>query len=197
VKKNQGATIGAVLMAALLVRGTGSGFLGTARTEEGKSATQTAARGIKKGEGPWIASCEYWAPLRLVEKDSASENSSVKVTLKKSTDELSGTLVTPDSAQEAACEGSENSWGFPQKSTPVIAAIIAAQVLHFGEVFGTIENKNSLQCFPRISWNPVPRIKFIGGIKLGSIFLQTATKQFGTLLQNGGIVAAHGRQFNL
>jgi len=63
--KNQGTVVGTVLVTALLVRGVGTGFLGSGESEKGKTASQTSGKQIKSGEGPWVASCDYWASVRL------------------------------------------------------------------------------------------------------------------------------------
>jgi len=125
VNKNQGTTIGAVLMAALLVRGVGPSFLGSGQTEENRPAGQSSTEKVKTGEGPWLASCEYWAPVRLIEPKAASKDSGVHVKLEKSSDGIQGTITTPDNVQKAVCEGSENSWGFPDETSPAITAVIA------------------------------------------------------------------------
>lgn len=113
-------------MAALLFRGGATGFLGSGESGKEKAAAQTSAQQIKGGEGPWIASCEYWAPARLPDGDVAvSPEPSIKISLDASNQKVYGTIDASKTDAEPTCEGAKTSWGLPTTYTPRITTIIA------------------------------------------------------------------------
>jgi hypothetical protein len=76
VNRNTGATVSILALAALLF---GKGFVPTGHESSGTRPAAASRQAGKKviGEGPWNASCEYWAPARpAVEPASGAGDSS-------------------------------------------------------------------------------------------------------------------------
>jgi hypothetical protein len=129
MEKSHGATLGTVILAALLLRP------GTMDTPEAKPAVNPASTpaGLQgkavSGDGPWVASCEFWAPERLAPPLTASP-STVALESKGSSGSLSFKATV--SEEERDCEGEKGKWGVPrpgefvgQEAKPKITAIIA------------------------------------------------------------------------
>ena len=83
MNKTQGATVGAILAAGLLMRPGGQTT--TPVPVPGHAAT-TKSQGSAKiagGEGPWIASCRYWSPAReLAASPTAQKTATVDLAVK-------------------------------------------------------------------------------------------------------------------
>ena len=81
MNKTQGATVGAILAAGLLMRPAGQN---TTAVQVPDHAAISGARGVEgtvgEKEGPWIASCRYWSPAR--QHDSRPERKTATVDLK-------------------------------------------------------------------------------------------------------------------
>ena len=74
MEKSQGATLGAVILAALFLRpGTAnSPQQQSAATPRSAAFTSTLQGNAVSGDGPWVASCEFWAPERPAPDDDTS-----------------------------------------------------------------------------------------------------------------------------
>lgn len=125
MNKRQGLTLGAILAAGLLLRPAGS-----PAPQQGQSSTggtsllSSSASMAAQGQGPWIASCNYWAPMR---PPASSKNSA----------EVHGTLDAEDSGidlhvrlnqtnqdRELGCQNDPvKRWGFPAHPIDVTAII--------------------------------------------------------------------------
>jgi hypothetical protein len=129
MEKSHGATLGTVILAALLLRP------GTTDNPEPKSTFNRASapaslRGAAvSGDGPWVASCEFWAPERLAPQETASP-STVAFGSKTSSGSLSVRATV--SKEKADCVGESGKWGIPVArhfvglaAKPAITAIIA------------------------------------------------------------------------
>ena len=126
MNKNQGIITGLVLAAALIFRpavspSTGASPANTSATDASSSSAQAETL-----EGPWIASCNYWAPV------------SAATPLPPSDPEIYGTfnqkpvslhLNLPDSPKpERGCPVSKTTehWGFPDDTAAIhVTALIA------------------------------------------------------------------------
>jgi hypothetical protein len=132
MNKSQGTTMGAVLLAALLFRAGGPGTPASQNLDKSTGVTHGAEK-IVAGDGPWAASCSYWAPARSAQEAVQSE-ASVTVALAENGHALNGSL-TGHSQGASECEETENKkWGFPEipdltkGSTPLglnVVAVIA------------------------------------------------------------------------
>jgi hypothetical protein len=126
--KGQGyTTIGAVLLAGIMFRGS-MNVSPSDSADKTKDAVITAAEKPETGEGPWLASCRYWAVVRTNEPHPAKTTPpTVGFKLKPSATGIEGS-ITGLSESPATCEKNHDSWGIPSKNsspTPEIHAIIA------------------------------------------------------------------------
>jgi hypothetical protein len=79
-----------------------------------------------KGVGPWVASCQYWAPARLAIPKGESEGQ-ISINLRSNHAQLDA-HVTADEAKDQSCLGTADPWGIPDASGPLqpnITSIIA------------------------------------------------------------------------
>ena len=142
MEKSQGATLGTVILAALLLRpGTANSPEPKATTEPGSAITASLQGKAVDGDGPWVASCEFWAPERsapeeadssaLVVTESKNANGNPLFQAKESQeesdcrapDESRDTKETPRDNKDDA--GAVAKWGIPAGSKPTVTAIIA------------------------------------------------------------------------
>jgi hypothetical protein len=125
MNKGLGATtFGAILLAGFLfqVKPGTSPSASQRNTAPAQSATKPLT-----GEGPWMASCKYWAEAHSFDPPTASDTSpDLDVTL-----HVSGKVVESHiksaPAPEPTC-GSRDSWGIPLETStprPEISAIVA------------------------------------------------------------------------
>lgn len=129
MNKGQGATFGAIVLAGLLVHPLSTLTPAASSPIDAGTAGAGAAGATSAvtGEGPWIASCKYWAPSRPSEDQEASPPETsfdLKITSTQFDSHVTGST---DAA--AACQGSKDPWGIPAASValkPDITAIIAA-----------------------------------------------------------------------
>jgi hypothetical protein len=130
MNKRQGLALGAVLAAGLLLRpGAAPSRLGE---QPGNNTAVLNAAGATEaeGEGPWEASCQYWAPLsppKTGKKPDTSPN--------EFHDTLQGNgnrvqfhvqVDAKDQSRELPCGGTEpDRWGFPNDSRLNVTTLIA------------------------------------------------------------------------
>jgi hypothetical protein len=126
--KGQGLMVSAVLAAGLLLRPVGSsapeqGESTKAGTVASPSATPDA------GEGPWIASCDYWAAARKPEDHPQNRLSEIHnaFDVNNSGIDLHIKLDETSNEHESGCGSDQlQRWGFPAEGGPMnITAIIA------------------------------------------------------------------------
>ncbi len=133
MNKTQGATTGAamVLAAGAFLRPAPQSNVSLPSNT--RSATQTASAGINltgaQGEGPWKASCQYWAPVRPAEGKTDPVPSKILLTVTGTEQRLDSHLQVSAAPEGSTCEGSSDPWGIPEKlpdgSQPEITAIVA------------------------------------------------------------------------
>jgi hypothetical protein len=124
--KGQGyTTIGAVLLAGIMFRGS-MNVSPSDYADKTKDAILTAAEKPETGEGPWLASCRYWAVVRTNEPSAATTPPKIDFTLKPAATGIEGS-ITGLSESPATCGNNTDPWGIPENSsaTPEIHAIIA------------------------------------------------------------------------
>jgi hypothetical protein len=113
VEKSQGITIATVLAAAVLTHPGGG-------PHPAFNAAQAMAKipGIRaEGDGPWFASCQYWAPDRLAGKDEPYKPDTVWTAAK-------GGYLEFNRQPETECGAdTEKRWGFPAKIATVEPAM--------------------------------------------------------------------------
>ena len=140
MNNKRGMTVGAIVLTGvtgifLRPLATFSAANGSAKKAAAGAVETVALSNVIRGEGPWIASCEYWAPVRVDERDDLDElKLSVKVdvdTRSFSASAAASGLAAPQpsgqSPDAVSCPGAKDQWGIPVSSTqkPQITAIIA------------------------------------------------------------------------
>ena len=114
MEKSQGITIGTVLAAAIFTHPLGGTHptINAAALSAVKAATSIPGARVE-GEGPWVASCQYWAPDRLASKDEPYKPDTVWAQAK-------GGYLEFDRRPENECGPElEKRWGFPAKIAAV------------------------------------------------------------------------------
>jgi hypothetical protein len=130
--RNQGTTLGAVLIAALLFR---TGMQPSPKsTSEDQPASATASVTQVVGEGPWTASCRYWAPERkYVPSDPGVEEISTADVQPTKAPFPSYHVSFKDPSTLWKCGKDINIWGIPtdmpKPSGDVIIAIVPDPVI--------------------------------------------------------------------
>jgi hypothetical protein len=158
MNKNQGLTVGAILLAGLIARSvsTNQTEIREAPRRASAAATRSAAPRESYAIGPWIASCNYWASVRpFLEDPDSSQFSSPKDASAKGEEACIGnqTLalkgirnlfrgkVAPKGNQinrqfildrdegELGCRNTNGAmWGFPNDSSAITVTTIIATV---------------------------------------------------------------------
>ena len=83
MNRNQGITAGAILAAGLMLRPTAS-VSPVSMVEHGaEAAASKTVAGRADEDGPWLASCKYWAPVREVPTDSGKKKTTVKISIQQ------------------------------------------------------------------------------------------------------------------
>ena len=113
MNKSLGASLGALVFAAVLLRTTGS----TSNPPAGNHATDSppAAAGKKSaGDGPWSASCDYWAPARPFAESDSSGQTNLSFTLDHTQHSLTAILPDMPDKREPQCGAdTQERWGLP------------------------------------------------------------------------------------
>jgi hypothetical protein len=128
MNKGQGFAVGALLAAALLLRPLGSGTPQQAESPKGGTGEAVPAAPREAQEGPWIASCSYWAPARRLEDQRAKKPAEVHATLDTKNGEVNLQAHLKESGNtESPCgDKPQTRWGFPTQGGPInVTAIIA------------------------------------------------------------------------
>jgi hypothetical protein len=130
MEKSHGATLGTVVLAALLLR---PGTTGTPELKPEVNPASTAA-GLQgkaiTGDGPWVASCEFWAPEWRAPTPSTN---TFPTSFSLQSEDARGNLSLQGKvSQERDCDGETGKWGIPKAvefpepdTTPKITVIIA------------------------------------------------------------------------
>jgi hypothetical protein len=83
VNKTQGATVGAILAAGLLMRPGGQTTTPVPVPGHAAATKSQGSAKIAGEEGPWIASCRYWSPARkLADSPTAQKTATVDLAVK-------------------------------------------------------------------------------------------------------------------
>jgi hypothetical protein len=128
MNKGQPLALGGVLAAALLLRQAGSyAPQGAPPSDFGKNGSAAAAA-LDAREGPWIASCNYWAVTRRSDAYLPVRPPDVSGTLGTLALNLHIDLQETSRRPELGCGGKWiDRWGFPKNGgQPHVTAIIAA-----------------------------------------------------------------------
>src|SRR5437868_102762 len=137
MSKSLGATtFGAILLTGFLFQAKhgASPIAGQQNTAPSQSATKPLTR-ERPSEGPWIASCKYWAAAHLLNSPAASGASpdlgvTANTSGKGGESNVESNVESnrePAPAPEPPC-GPGDTWGIPAKTstpTPEISAIVA------------------------------------------------------------------------
>lgn len=122
MNKGQGLAVGVLVAAAFMFRPVSSSGPSSEPSKGGEGAPGSAAP-AQATEGPWIASCNYWAPARQAEE--ISKDPEIQGTWLNGKIQLHVDVEDGRKGQELGCSA-ENRWGFPEKGGPTnVTAIIA------------------------------------------------------------------------
>lgn len=143
MNKGQGLFAGLILAAALLLRPAGVSDIPngerpqTPQVLPGSSGNGPYETGKQK-EGPWLASCSYWAPFRQAEVESlAKANASHSTDSSRSIHEVAEAIRAENpKAEDPGC--SADHWGRPDpqiRLTPIIGTIPDPSHTHFSLLF--------------------------------------------------------------
>ncbi|HUE04178.1 MAG TPA: hypothetical protein VMR62_31805 [Bryobacteraceae bacterium] len=129
MNKGQGFAVGAFMAAALLLRPAGPSITpATGTPEPGKNIAAPTEPMLPSRDGPWIASCNYWAPARLAETEKVGNPADfhASVDAKGEQIELRARVDETVGSQEAGCgRGQIERWGFPADGPVNVMALIA------------------------------------------------------------------------
>jgi hypothetical protein len=120
MNNNKTGALGALVLAGLLLRPLGS-FTGQQAASTPPTAPVAAGQpsGLGRevqGDGPWVASCRYWAPARL-SVEAREEEPSVSSAFSQSEEALDLHIATAGVAHNSACSA-DDPWGIPDSYTP-------------------------------------------------------------------------------
>src|SRR5260370_28954390 len=126
VKKTFGS-VGAIVLAATLFRTTGPESTPHEPAATHATAAAPATGNKSTGEGPWAASCEYWAPAKLPAEPASEVQPSFSVTLDKAQNKLTGILPgAPEERQSECGDNVQKRWGIPRSNPrPKVRTLIA------------------------------------------------------------------------
>lgn len=131
MNKAQGVTAGAIVAAGLLLRPIASvSPIPVAPHGSGPSLTSSEA-GKTSEEGPWLASCKYWEPVRGVPPESKDQIAIVSISIKEEGGKVDSKTTATAKEESSKCPVTKGStrWGIPNGSggiNPAIHAIIAS-----------------------------------------------------------------------
>jgi len=129
MNKNQGTTIGAIVLAGLLLRPAGSSAPPATESDRSDSNLPVSSQPLEAhGEGPWIASCKYWAAARLPEIETkAGSSDEVHHSFDETNSRIDWHLWGMVKDNESGCKGEDfKRWGFPENNKAVdVTAVIA------------------------------------------------------------------------
>ena len=124
MNKGQSLAVSTILAAAILLRPMNSSGPPPAESPRGDAGEAATTTQTAAGEGPWIASCNYWAPMRQP-ADPSETAPEVHGTLKQ--DQIQLHVHLDQAKTELGCRSDRfDRWGFPAPADPVdVTAIIA------------------------------------------------------------------------
>ena len=135
MNKNQGATIGAILLAGLFLRPGGVTPPKDGGTSNGEGTATAAAS--KAAEGPWIASCRYWAARRGNDPTADTKPTHIEPQplngheswLKQSNGEIEVHVHATAQSEKSFCPADEGKrWGIPDEKSQISIETIIATV---------------------------------------------------------------------
>jgi hypothetical protein len=135
--KSQGLALSAVIAAGLLLR---PATQTTEHPEHPLEIPAAAAPSSKaSGQGPWIASCDYWAPVRQPEESKDRPEIHEKLDASNGAVDLRVNVDQSSKDKELACPSTAR-WGFPENNssirlTPIIATVPDPAHSHFALLF--------------------------------------------------------------
>jgi hypothetical protein len=130
MNRNQSIAASAIIAAGLIMRPASFIKQASETPPAGQSAT-TASEAAKKAEdGPWLASCKYWAPVREPLPDTAENQATVTVSIEEKGSSYHSTTSAAAEGKDSKCPVAEgiSRWGIPKATgdtKPQIHAIIA------------------------------------------------------------------------
>ncbi|HEY6412070.1 MAG TPA: hypothetical protein VIX42_00185 [Edaphobacter sp.] len=126
--KAQGyTTIGAVLLAGAVFRGSLSSGPSQG-AEKPRETTLASAEKPATGEGPWLASCRYWAAVQPAAPTAAKTTPHLNIKLTQTDTTFDAAVTGTLDGKKTVCEQSGDGWGIPDKASKPdleIHAIIA------------------------------------------------------------------------
>ncbi|MGA3235246.1 MAG: hypothetical protein ABSG03_03000 [Bryobacteraceae bacterium] len=126
--KHQGLVVSTALAVALLVRPAGSLSPQEPSSSDSDRTGTSSSPHTEPWEGPWIASCNYWAPARDPKEQSPEKTPEVSGAIGDRRLELYLDVEETKRKQELGCSAERKErWGFPKHGGPIqVTAIIAA-----------------------------------------------------------------------
>jgi hypothetical protein len=132
MNRNQGITAGAILAAGLMLRPTASVAPGSIEDHGGGTSVQKTTSSKPTEEGPWLASCRYWAPVREA-LESVEKKATVKISIEGEDGKIESEAHATEEEDDSECPVVDDKkgisrWGFPLRGGPAgpnIHAIIA------------------------------------------------------------------------
>jgi hypothetical protein len=117
------ATIGAVLLGGVVFHASMNPGTSQESDKTGSIISVSAER-TKVGEGPWLASCRYWAAVRPMGSEISAPPPQIGIELSRTNTGFNATVTDPTEEKDECGPG---SWGIPGPSPapPEIHAIIA------------------------------------------------------------------------
>jgi hypothetical protein len=88
-----------------------------------------SAEKFATGEGPWLASCHYWAAVRLAPSPAAKTTPQLNINLTQTETNFDAAVQGSLDAAKTDCELAGDGWGIPGKAStlkPEIHAIVVA-----------------------------------------------------------------------
>jgi hypothetical protein len=133
MNRNQGITAGAILAAGLMLRPSASVAPVSTMDHNAAIAASNTSTGKTVGEGPWLASCKYWAPVRNTLLESGEKHATVKISIQDEGGKVESETHATAEVDESECpvvddKSGTKPWGIPREKGPVkpkIHAIIA------------------------------------------------------------------------
>ncbi len=172
MNKGQGATtIGAILLTGLMFRGGANPGLQESSNASSKPTSAQQSETVT-GEGPWLASCKYWAGVLPVQAESSKDTAPVlDIRLNQTGKTIESHVTTSVSSEN--CSPGTDGWGIPPNTSdehnPEISAIIATVPdpvhsdlsLDFDRTIDAVllaaANKHYLSGFYWLPWRPRAR----------------------------------------
>ena len=117
-------TIGAILLAGTMFRSS----LSSRPSQSSDKPRETTSASVEKPtppEGPWLASCQYWAAVHSAPVAAAETTPQLNIKLSETDTTLDASVTGSLDGMKTTCEQNGDAWGIPNTPNVEIHAIIA------------------------------------------------------------------------